>query len=218
MMDAFEKIVYRAGFGLVLGGVFLSIILTRDGATAAGWPASSTTATSASDKQFIQEAAAGSLAEVELSKLAVRKATNPQVKDFGRRMVADNSSANDQIKKLAAGKGVSLSQSLGNDNKVVKDRLEKLSGSQFDSAYMAEMLKDHKKDLETYSQQSRTANDEEVKSFAARTLPTLQNHLKQAEMIAPDLKAQHSPGRKPSAAIAQTHPSTTASKGSGKTR
>jgi putative membrane protein len=220
MMDAFEKIVYRAGFGLVLGGVFLSIILTRDGAKAAGWPAqaSSTAATSASDKQFIQEAADESLAEVELGKLAVRRATSPQVKDFGRRMAADHSSSNDQIEKLAARKGVSLSQSLGKDNKVVRDRLEKLSGSQFDSAYMAEMLKDHKKDLETYSQQSRTANDDEVKSFAAKTLPTLQNHLKQAEMIAPDLKAQHNPGRKPSPAIAQTHPPTTATKASGKTR
>ena len=220
MMDLFDKIVYRAGFGLVLAGVFLSIVLTRDGAKAAGWPAraSSATSPSAADKQFIQDAADGSLAEIELGKVAMRKATNPQVKDFAKRMVADHSFSKDQIEKLAASKGLSLPQHLGKDNKAVKDHLEKLSGTQFDSAYMAEMLRDHKKDLETYSHQSRSANDGEVKSFAAKTLPILQSHLKQAEMIAPDLKAEHNSGRKPSPAIAQTHPSVTASKASGKTR
>jgi len=147
----------------------------------------------------------------------LRKANSQHVKDFGQRMITDHSAANQQIQKLAASKGVSIPHDLGKDNKMVRDRLEKLSGSQFDNAYMAEMLKDHKKDVESFLQQSRGANDNEVKNFAARTFPTLQSHLKEAEMIATDLTAGHA-RKKPSAAIAQTHQSTMPGKAATKAR
>jgi len=221
MMNTFEKIICRAGLGLVLGGVLLSVVLTQDGAKAAGWPAQSSSSAASNitpaDKQFMEEAADGGLAEVELGKLALRKANSHHVKDFGQRMITDHSAANQQIKKLAARKGVSIPHDLGKDNKMIRDRLEKLSGSQFDNAYMAEMLKDHKKDVESFRQQSRGANDNEVKNFAARTFPTLQSHLKEAEMIATDLTAGHA-RKKPSAAIAQTHQSTIPSKAATKAR
>src|SRR5262245_37184740 len=54
------------------------------------------------DHQFVMEAAMGGMTEVELSKLAVEKATNARVKTFGQQMVTDHGKANDELKTLAS--------------------------------------------------------------------------------------------------------------------
>ncbi len=70
-------------------------------------------------------------------------------------------------------------------HQATKDELSKLAGEQFDNAYMAEMLKDHQKDVAEFRRASESAKDPDVKNFAAQTLPTLQDHLKQAQSLAP---------------------------------
>jgi putative membrane protein len=214
-MDTFEKIVCRVAFGLLFGGLLLSVAVSQGGAKEASQGRQGSLAqnpkVSAADQQFIKEAADGGLAEVELGKLAVRKAAHQQVKSFGQRMINDHGKSNDQLAKLAADKGVVLSRQPGDENKATQDRLAKLSGDQFDNAYMAEMLKDHKQDIAEFRHESKAADDTDVKNFVTKTLPTLQNHLKQAESVAPDLKAQRKAAQKPSPAIAQSHQSQTGS-------
>lgn len=61
------------------------------------------------------------------------------------------------------------------------ERLGKLSGNDFDKAYMKHMVDDHKKDVSEFEKASRSAKDPEVKAFAAKTLPTLKAHLQQAQ-------------------------------------
>jgi putative membrane protein len=139
----------------------------------------------ASDKKFIKDAADGGMAEVELGKLAADKASSADVKQFGQRMVDDHSKANDKLKELAAQKGVELPSGLSAKDKATKMHLSKLSGADFDKAYMSDMVKDHKKDVADFQKESQSAKDPAVKSFASDTLPTLQDHLKQAENIAP---------------------------------
>src|SRR5579872_2657875 len=68
---------------------------------------------SSADQKFIKEAAQGGMAEVELGQLAIQNASSEQVKKFGQRMVTDHSKANDQLKELAASKGVTLPQTPG---------------------------------------------------------------------------------------------------------
>ena len=58
------------------------------------------------DQTFIKEAADGGLAEVELGQLAVEKSSNEEVKGFAQRMVEDHGKANENLKQLAARKGV----------------------------------------------------------------------------------------------------------------
>jgi len=147
---------------------------------------------SATDKRFMKEAAQGGLAEVELGQLATQKASNDDVKKFGQRMVDDHSKANDQLKQLASQKNVQLPQETNAKDKALKDRLEKLSGAEFDKVYMTEMRKDHKKDVAEFERESKTAKDPDVKSFASQTLPTLQDHLKQAENLATSQNSQKS--------------------------
>src|SRR5438552_3833894 len=58
------------------------------------------------DKKFVMEALKGGMAEVELGKLASEKASNDAVKQFGQRMADDHAKAGDELKEIAADKGV----------------------------------------------------------------------------------------------------------------
>ena len=139
---------------------------------------------SSADAKFLKEAADGGMAEVELGKLASEKASSGDVKQFGQRMAEDHGKANEELKQLAMQKHIDLPSEPSAKHKATKARLEKLSGEQFDKAYMADMLKDHKKDVAAFQRQSNSAKDPDVKSFAAKTLPTLQDHLKEAQKLA----------------------------------
>lgn len=137
------------------------------------------------DRQFIRKAAEGGLAEVQLGQLATEKAASPEVKQFGQRMMDDHTKANDQLKQVASEKGVTVPEKLSAQDAATKARLEKLSGKAFDRAYMRDMVADHTKDVSEFRVESKTAKDPDVKNFASQTLPTLEDHLKQAKSIAP---------------------------------
>ncbi len=139
---------------------------------------------SAHDKAFIKKAAQGGLEEVELGQMVAQKAKSQQVKDFAQRMVDDHTKANDELKSLAQQKGVTPPTSMDAQGKALKARLEKLSGEQLDKAYMENMVKDHTKDVAEFKQEDSMAKDQDLKSWVGKTLPTLQDHLKEAKQIA----------------------------------
>lgn len=148
----------------------------------------------ATDSTFVKKAAEGGLAEVQFGQLAAQKASSEQVKKFGQRMVDDHTKANEQLKQVATEKNIDVPQQLSAKDKATKARLEKLSGEQFDKAYMSDMVKDHQKDIAEFARESKMAKDPAVKSFAQQTLPTLREHLKEAEEIAPKQQTTHTPG------------------------
>lgn len=136
---------------------------------------------SASDKAFVTKAAQGGLAEVQLGQLAQQNASDSAVKQFGQRMVDDHGKANDQLKSLAEQKNVTLPTDLDAKDKAVYDRLKGMQGAAFDRAYMNDMVKDHTHDVAQFRHEAQAAKDPDVKNFASQTLPTLQDHLKQAK-------------------------------------
>jgi len=127
--------------------------------------------------------AQGGMLEVELGKLAQAQASSDAVKQFGSRMVTDHSKANDQLKELAAQKGVTLPAAMSNQQKHDVSKLASLSGAAFDSAYVSMMVQDHKKDVAEFQKESKSGKDSDVKGWAATTLPTLEGHLKMIEGI-----------------------------------
>ncbi len=147
---------------------------------------------SSSDKKFVREAAQGGMAEVELGKLATEKASSPEVKKFGQRMVDDHSKANEQLKEVASSQGITLPSKLSAKDEMTKERLSKLSGEQFDKAYMSDMVKDHTQDVSDFQQEANSARDPAVKEFAEKTLPVLKSHLREARQIAPTTSASAS--------------------------
>jgi putative membrane protein len=137
----------------------------------------------AADQAFVKEAAMGGMAEVDLGQLAASKASSPDVKQFGQRMVDDHGKANDELKSWASQKSVNLPTELDAKHKAEHEKLEKLSGDAFDRAYMSSMVADHNKDVAEFQKQSKSAKDPDLKAWAAKTLPTLQDHQKSAKEI-----------------------------------
>ena len=131
----------------------------------------------AADETFVTKVAKGGMAEVELGKLAAEKASSDEVKKFGQRMADDHSKANDELKTLARSKNITLPSEIGPQEKALRDRLMKLSGPAFDQAYMKAMVSDHVKDVNEFKMESKSGKDPEVKAWAAKTLPTLEEHL-----------------------------------------
>jgi len=154
---------------------------------------SGTKSTNSSGVQaFLTEAATGGMAEVELGTLAAGKASNARVKEFGQRMVTDHGKANEELKALAARKNITLPQSLDAKHKAEHDRLAAMSGAAFDRAYVTAMVNDHQKDVAEFKKQAASNADPDVKAWAAKTLPTLQEHLQMIESIDKETKASSS--------------------------
>jgi putative membrane protein len=133
------------------------------------------------DYKFVKEAAQGGMSEVELGNLAKQKGTSQAVKDYGERMVRDHSKANDELKQIASSKSATLPADLTHSERSTMDKLQKASGADFDREYTDAMVKDHRTDVKEFQDAAQNANDPEIKSFAQKTLPTLQEHLRLAE-------------------------------------
>jgi putative membrane protein len=104
-------------------------------------------------------------------------------------MVADHSKANDELKALAQTKSISIPADVGPKHKATQDRLSKLSGAEFDRAYIQEMVTDHQKDVADFRKESQGGSDGAVKAFAAKTLPTLEEHYKMVQDINSSLRS-----------------------------
>jgi putative membrane protein len=142
---------------------------------------SSTTGTNASSNtavlqdNFWTKAAQGGMAEVELAKLALQKSQNADVKKFAQTMVTDHTKANNELKTLAAKKSVVLPTDIGS-HKSTMDDLSKLSGADFDKAYVDAMVEDHEEDVDLFDDNTDNS-DADIKAFTTKTLPTLKSHL-----------------------------------------
>ena len=149
----------------------------------------STTGTSAklaaADKKFFNDAAQAGMLEIEASKLAQDRATKADVKSFASMIVNDHTGADAQLKSLAADKGVTLPTALTGKHKQTLDKLQKAQGAEFDKVYAATVgVAAHKEAVSLFDKTAKNAKDPDVKSFAAKTLPTLKQHLAQAQTLA----------------------------------
>ena len=149
--------------------------------TAPNKPTAPASNLSRGDQKFIEDAAAGGMAEVELGKLAEQHGASDQVKQFGKKMVEDHQKANDQLKKIAESKGLKLPADMSASDRREYDKLQKKTGADFDREYMKEMVSDHKKDVKDFESAAKKADDADVKNFASTTLPTLHQHLDMAQ-------------------------------------
>ena len=177
--------VHRCLVFLGVAGLLSPSAAPQTGAVQAKSAAQTASGLSAADQRFVKEAAEGGMAEVELGRLAELKGSSDDVRKFGQRMVEDHSKANDKLKELAAAKSITLPEQPNAQQEATKDRLMKLSGADFDKAYMRDMVQDHKKDVAAFRVESKSGRDPDVRNFATTTLPTLRDHMKNAESIEP---------------------------------
>jgi len=144
------------------------------------------------DKKFVKDAALGGMTEVELGKLAAQKASNDAVKQFGQKMVDDHTKANDELKQIAGKENINVPDSLDSKHQSRIDKLSKLSGSEFDKAYIKDQVKDHQQDVNEFQSEAQGGSDPNIKQFASSTLPTLQEHLSKAKEVSKQVKQESS--------------------------
>jgi len=137
----------------------------------------------AADHKFALEAAMGGTMEVELGRVAAEKGASDEVRQFGQRMVDDHTKGNEDLMQVASGKGMTLPTALDPKHQAEMQKLSALSGERFDKEYVKMMLKDHKQDVAAFQKEANNGMDADLKSFAARTLPTLQEHLRMIQRI-----------------------------------
>jgi putative membrane protein len=133
------------------------------------------------DTQFAKKAAEGGMAEVKMGQLAQQKGAADSVKKFGARMVEDHSKAGDELKGVATQEKIALPGDMNSKDKATYDMLSKLSGAAFDRAYARLMVRDHEEDVADFRKEADGGHNAAVKDFATQTLPTLQDHLKEAK-------------------------------------
>jgi len=148
---------------------------------------------STADKHFVTEAAEGGLAEVELGQLAANKASSQNVKDFGQKMADDHGKANQELKDCAQKLGIGIPDHMSATEMAEKAKLSAYSGSHFDRSYMAHLLADHRQDIAAFKREAADGQNPEIKAFASKTLPTLEEHLRLAEQTERDIRRGSGP-------------------------
>jgi len=138
---------------------------------------------SSQDRDFLMDAAMGGMMEVELGHVAAQKGSSDAVKQFGQRMVDDHSKANEELMSVASSKGITLPTTLDEKHREHVTKLSSLSGAEFDRAYSKMMLSDHTKDAAAFEKEGNKGADAELKAFAAKTLPVIQEHLQMAKTL-----------------------------------
>jgi putative membrane protein len=154
--------------------LLISLALPFGGAIAAG---------NSKDSEFAMKAAQGGLAEVTEGQLAATKGSDPKVKEFGQKMLADHSKANDELKAAAQQSGVTLPTEASKKEQNDAKKLEQKSGKDFDDAYAKMMVKDHEQDVALFKKEAESGSDPNLKAFAQKTLPTLEQHLSMAKSL-----------------------------------
>lgn len=136
---------------------------------------------SRADRGFLEQAAQNGHAEVESSKLALEKAQDPQVKSFAQHMVQDHTKANGELASLASSKGLEVPKEPSLLQKAKMKLLEAADGEDFDRRYVETMgVEAHEDTIDLFRKGAKEARDQDVKAFASKTLPKLEEHLKMA--------------------------------------
>ena len=164
--------------------------MPQSDATSTGPNGMSMKTVSRKDRLFMDKAAAGGLEEVNLGNAVKDKASDQQVKDFASKMVTDHSAANDELKSLMSRKGLSAPTEVPAKDKATDDKITAKAGADLDKAYMADMVKDHDKDVKEFQNEAKNGDDPDVKAWAAKTVTTLEEHQKMANDIAQKVGAE----------------------------
>lgn len=133
------------------------------------------------DRDFANKAAAGGIAEVEMGKLAQQISKTAEVKKLAERIVADHGKGNEELKALAATKGIPLPATPSRVAMIEMEKLVKLTGPKFDQEYLEHMVADHKKDIAEFEKQAKSGKDADLTTWAGAKLATLKEHLSLAE-------------------------------------
>jgi putative membrane protein len=138
------------------------------------------------DKMFLKKAAAGGMFEVQAGQVAAQKGNSDAVRDFGKQMVADHIKLNQDMEPIARKFNVGPPEKLEKKDQAELDKLNSLTGTDFDKEYITCMVMDHRKDQHEFRMEAANATDPELKTGVANGEKMIHHHLMMIEQIAKD--------------------------------
>ncbi|HLO64427.1 MAG TPA: DUF4142 domain-containing protein [Azonexus sp.] len=159
------------------------------GATAAAGtgqapPAQPSLPVAAAERSFIVEAAASGQAEIDASRMMAARSTDPGVKTYARQLEREHLSANDELKRIAEGKGIVVPAIASKGTKEMLDRLRGMPAAEGDRTFVLEFgIESHNKAIQLFEKEAREGQDPQLRAFAEQTLPRLREHLTMAQQL-----------------------------------
>jgi putative membrane protein len=133
------------------------------------------------DNTFVNKARNAGLAEVKAGEIAAQRAQDAKVKAFAQRIIDDHNKANRQLEDLAKRKGWEIATTIDENCQKELDRISAATAQEFDRMYMEGQLKAHEAAVKLFEKESQIGQDQDLKAWAVKTLPTLQEHLQLAK-------------------------------------
>jgi putative membrane protein len=128
------------------------------------------------DAQFLVDAAAFNLEEIELARLGSQKGT-ADVKELSGMMLGEHEKALNEIRDFAKAKQVTVPDSASNDAGDNYNMLKEKTGNEFDKAFCQRLVDTHQKAVEFFEKESSDSRDQDLKEYATTKLPDLRKHL-----------------------------------------
>jgi len=138
-----------------------------------------------SDMDFVSKAILGGLFDVQSSELAVSQATTPFVREFAQMMIVGHGEANRDLEKLARRKGGVVPVDLDEEYQSRLSTLRDQQGVNFDRQYHDMQVTAHKDAIALFDRASANCEDDELKAYATKVLPTLREHQKKLNEMPP---------------------------------
>jgi len=151
------------------------------------------------DATFLREAAQSGVAEVQMGQLAMQNAQSPELKDFGQKLVSDHTQSNQELMQLASQKGVQVPTVMAARDQQMLQQLSSMKGAEFDRTCDQHAVDAHVRTIRAFKLAAQRSQDPDIKAFAQKTLPILEQHLLTARQL-----AAGTPGTSSSAASPDT--------------
>lgn len=141
----------------------------------------------AMDRQFVTKVSQGNIAEIESSRLALKKSQDKRVRMIAAMLIQQHGKAQKDLKSVAQLHTVSLPADTDPMHRREYRMLSRLSGMSFDKAYMKGQVRDHNMTVAIFNKELSSGNETHVRSFAAKYLPDIQNHTGMIHNVASNL-------------------------------
>jgi putative membrane protein len=190
-----ENIIKKAGVTTMrsklqsIAGAVAALVLVLGGMSVARGQQN---APASADQKFVESAAKGGMLEVALANQAASKSNNADVKNFANHLIQDHSKGNQELAQLAQKDGLPMPSAMGSDEEKKLQKFSSLNGQDFDRAFIRHEIKDHKQDIKEFSKEAKNGTNPDLKDYASKTVPQLQQHLSMAESVGKKIGASRS--------------------------
>ncbi len=147
-------------------------------------------AISSADRKFVEQAAEGGMVEVAAGKLAQQQGQSAEVKEIGNTLVEDHTKANEELKQIASQEGIDLPADASSKHQNALAKLEQEPAEDFDRSFLRQQEKMHRQALSRFEKAAERSENQAIQQFAAKTVPSLREHLDAIEQASAASEAQ----------------------------